>query len=151
METDTFTSSGKIGADAQSRSETRVQFNFTTSKLKNGKMILEIYEGFTFNNLSDSDYASANLTTHTLYPHQKDFDKHKFQDAMTGDVLLAGTKQTDGTVKANESLRLVGANLQNAIPYHYNILLSYVAPSENSNGWCDAYDIRAVIPHPFSR
>ena len=101
----------KVAADAQSRTETTVQFNFTTSKLKNGKMILEIYEGFTFNNFSDGDYASANLTTHTPYPHQKDFDKHKFQDAMTGDVLLAGTKQVDGTVTANDALRLTDANL----------------------------------------
>ena len=74
-------------------------------------MILEIYEGFTFNHFSDGDYASANLTTHTPYPHQKDFDKHKFQDAMTGDVLLAGTKQDDGTVTANDALRLTDANL----------------------------------------
>ena len=101
----------KVAADAQSRTETTVQFNFTTSKLKNGKMVLEIYEGFTFNNFSDGDYTSANLTTHTPYPHQKDFDKHKFQDAMTGDVLLAGTKQTDGTVTANDELRLTDANL----------------------------------------
>ena len=101
----------KVAADAQSRTKTTVQFNFTTSKLKNGKMILEIYEGFTFNNFSDGDYASANLTTHTPYPHQKDFDKHKFQDVMSGDVLLAGTKQDDGTVKTDESLRLRDVNL----------------------------------------
>ena len=101
----------KVAADAQSRTETTVQFNFTTSKLKNGKMVLEIYEGFTFNNFLDGDYTSANLTTHTPYPHQKDFDKHKFQDAMSGDVLLAGTKQTDGTVTANVELRLTDANL----------------------------------------
>ena len=139
----------KVAADAQSRTETTVQFNFTTSKLKNGKMIIEIYEGFTFNNFSDGDYTSANLTTHTPYPHQKDFDKHKFQDAMTGDALLAGTKQADGTVQTDESLRLVGANLQNAIPFHYTVLLSYVAPSENSNVWCDAYDIRGGYPAPI--
>ena len=30
---------------------------------------------------------------------------------MTGDVLLAGTKQTDGTVTANDELRLTDANL----------------------------------------
>ena len=51
------------------------------------------------------------LPTHTPYPHQKDFDKHKFQDVMSGDVLLAGTKETDGTVKTNESLRLRNVNL----------------------------------------
>ena len=49
--------------------------------------------------------------THTPYPHQKDFDKHKFRDAMTGDVLLAGTKQNDGTVTVNDELRLTDGNL----------------------------------------
>ena len=74
-------------------------------------MVLEIYEKYIFDNFSDSDYTSANLTTHTPYPHQKDFDKHKFRDAMTGDVLLAGTEQNDGTVTANDELRLTDANL----------------------------------------
>ena len=83
----------KIRADRIARTETTVQFNFTSTKLKHGKMVLEIYEGYIFDNFSDSDYTSANLTTHTPYPHQKDFDKHKFRDAMTGDVLLAGTEQ----------------------------------------------------------
>ena len=101
----------KIGADRINRTETTVQFNFVSTKLKNGKMALEIYEGYIFDNFSDSDYTSANLTTHTPYPHQKDFDKHKFRDAMTGDVLLAGTEQNDGTVTANDELRLTDANL----------------------------------------
>ena len=101
----------KIGADRINRTETTVQFNFVSTKLKNGKMALEIYEGYIFDNFSDSDYTSANLTTHTPYPHQKDFDKHKFRDAMTGDVLLAGTEQNDGTVIVNDKLKLTDANL----------------------------------------
>ena len=101
----------KVAPDSQSRTATTVQFNFYAGLLTNGKMIMEIYEGFTFNNFSDSDYARANVTTHTPYPHQKDFDKHKFQDVMNGDVLLAGTKQNDGTVKTDESLRLRDVNL----------------------------------------
>ena len=102
----------KVAPDSQSRTETTVQFDFYAGLLlTNGKMSIEIYEGFTFNNFSDSDYTSANLTTHTPYPHQKDFDKHKFQDVMSGDVLLAGTKQDDGTVKTDESLRLRDVNL----------------------------------------
>ena len=88
-----------------------VQFNFYAGLLTSGKMSIEIYEGFTFNNLSDGDYTRANVTTHTPYPHQKDFDKHKFQDVMSGDVLLAGTKQNDGTVTANDELRLKDVNL----------------------------------------
>ena len=101
----------KVAPDAQSRTATTVQLNFYAGLLSNGKMFMEIYEGFTFNNFSDGDYASANVTTHTPYPHQKDFDKHKFQDVMSGDVLLAGTKQNDGTVTANQTLRLTDANL----------------------------------------
>ena len=101
----------KIRADRIARTKTTIQFNFTSTKLKNGKMVLEIYGGYIFDNFSDSDYTSANLTTHTPYPHQKDFDKHKFRDAMTGDVLLAGTEQNGGTVTANDKLRLTDANL----------------------------------------
>ena len=103
-----------IAADSQSRDTVTIGFNFTSSKLKNGKMILQIYEGFTFNNFDRGDYNGAgNIGTTSFhpYPHQKDFDKHKFQDVMSGDVLLAGTKQDDGTVKTDESLRLMDVNL----------------------------------------
>ena len=101
----------KVAPDAQSRTATTVQFNFYAGILTNGKMIIEIYEGFTFNNFLNSDFTRANITTHTPYPHQKDFDKHKFQDVMSGDVLPAGTKQDNGTVTANQTLRLTDANL----------------------------------------
>ena len=125
----------KISATSLGRTETTVQFNFTSSKLKNGKMIVEIYEGFTFNNFSDSDYTSANITTNFPYPHQKDFDKHKFQDVMAGDVLLAGTKQDDGTVTANDMLRLTGVNLIKAIPFHVKVMLPYERLKTLS--WCN--------------
>ena len=130
----------KVDADAlYARSGTAVQFNFTSSKLKNGKMIMESFEGFTFNNFSDSDYNSANITTHTPYLHQKDFDKNKFQDVMVGDTLLAGMKQDDGTVVANESLRLTLHNIINTIPHRMTFLLPYISPADaktqNSN-WC---------------
>ena len=115
----------KVAADSSNRTSTTVQFNFYAGLLTNGKMSMEIYEGFTFNNFSNADYASANLTTHTTYPHQKDFDKHKFRDVMNGNVLLAGTKRADGTVKADESLRLGRANLGNIIPYHMTFCLGY--------------------------
>ena len=101
----------KVAPDSQSRTATTVQFDFYVSLLTNGKMSIEIYEGFTFNNFSGSDYVRANVTTHTPYPHQKDFDKHKFQDVMSGDVVLAGTKQNDGTVTVNDKLKLTDANL----------------------------------------
>ena len=100
-----------VNSDVQSRTETTIQFNFFANQLTNDKMSMEIYEGFTFDNFSNADYTSANLTTHTPYPHQKDFDKHKFQDVMNGDVLLAGWKQNDDTVTANDELRLKDVNL----------------------------------------
>ena len=100
-----------MAPDSQNRTSTTVQFNFYAGLLTSGKMSIEIYEGFTFNNLSDGDYTFANITTRTPYPHQKDFDKHKFQDVMSGDVLLAGTEQNDGTVIVNDKLKLTDANL----------------------------------------
>ena len=126
----------------RSREETTAQFNFTSSSLKDGKMIMEIFEGFTFNNFSDRDYNSANITTYFPYPHLQDFDKNKFEDVMVGDVLLAGRQEQDGTVTANKSLRLTGVNLINAIPHHMSFLLPYVAPSVGksvNNGWCYSY------------
>ena len=129
----------KIGATTQNRTETTVQFNFISSRLKDGKMSMEIFEGFTFNKFTNSDYSSANITTNLTYPHQKDFDKNKFQDVMVGDVLLAGMKQDDGTVTANETLRLTGPNLINAIPHRMSVCLPYVSPAagvSRENGWC---------------
>ena len=144
----------KVGPDLQSRSETTVQFNFSSSNLKDGKMIMEIFEGFTFNNFSASDYASANITTHLPYPYQKDFDKNKFEDVMVGDVLLAGREQDDGTVTANESLRLTESNLINAIPHHASVLLPYISPStasgkEELQGWCHPMSFGGYPPPVF--
>ena len=141
----------KVVSDVQSRTETTAQFNFTSSKLKDGKMIMEIFEGFTFNNFTVSDYNIANITNHFPYPHQKDFDKHKFQDVMIGDVLLAGTKQKDGTVTANDTLRLTEINLTNAIPHRMTAFLSYISPDtakKKNSGWCYAESF-AGYPRPI--
>ena len=102
-------------------------------------MVMVVYEGFIFTNFSNSDYSSANLTTHITFPHLKDFDKHKFDDAMAGDVLLAGLKQADGTVTANDALRLTTRNLINVIPSHDFVWLPYISPSaalSKKHGWC---------------
>ena len=115
----------KVAPDSQNRTELTIQFNFYADLLMNGKMVLEIYEGFTFNNFSGSNYTSADLTTHINYPHRKDFDKHKFRDVMRGNVLLAGTQRADGTVKAGESLRLAAINLRGAIPFNMRVMLPY--------------------------
>ena len=90
----------KVAAESPSTPRTTfsVEFVFTSSKLKNGKMVMIVYEGFIFNNFSNSDYSSANLTTHATFPHLKDFDKHKFHDVMFGDTLLAGTEAPDGKI-----------------------------------------------------
>ena len=128
-----------IAADTQVRTETTVQFNFISSRLKNGKMSMEIFEGFTFNKFTTGNYNSANITTNLTFPHQKDFDQNKFQDVMLGDVLLAGMKQDDGTVTANETLRLTPSNLINALPHRLSICLPYVSPTSGvsrNQGWC---------------
>ena len=90
----------KVAAESPStpRTSFSAEFAFTSSKLKNGKMAMVVYEGFIFSNFSNSDYSSANLTTHATFPHLKDFDKHKFQDVMFGDTLLAGTETPDGKI-----------------------------------------------------
>ena len=129
-----------IAADTEIRTETTVQFNFTSSRLKNGKMSMEIFEGFTFNNFTTADYNAANsITTNLTFPHQKDFDQNKFQDVMVGDVLLAGMKQDDGTVTANETLRLTPPNLIHALPHRLTLCLPYVSPASGvsrNKGWC---------------
>ena len=132
----------KVAPDSQSRTVTTVQFNFYASLLTNDKMIMEIYEGFTFNNFSGSDYVRANVTTHTPYPHQKDFDKHKFQDVMSGDVLLAGTKQNDGTVKTDESLRLRDVNLTKDVMSGY----VFLAGTKQGDGKVTANDALRLTP-----
>ena len=142
----------KVAAESPSSPRTTfsVEFVFTSSKLKNGKMIMVVYEGFIFTNFSNSDYSSANLTTHITFPHLKDFDKHKFDDAMLGDVLLAGLKQADGTVTANESLRLTTRNLINVIPPHYFVWLPFLSPAaslNSNNGWCHV-ETRIGYPGP---
>ena len=65
-----------------------------------------------------------------LVREQKDFDKHKFQDVMSGDVLLAGTKQNDGTTNANDTLRLTEDNLgkdlmRKVMSYHMFVGMAY--------------------------
>ena len=129
----------RIAASSQVRDETTVQFNFTSSKLKNGKMAMEIVEGFTFNNFATGDYHSANITTNLTFPHQKDFDHNKFQDVMLGDVLLAGMQQDDGTVTANEKLRLTTPSILGALPHHLSLCLGYISPARavtDNAGWC---------------
>ena len=129
----------RIAASSQVRDETTVQFNFTSSKLKNGKMAMEIFEGFTFNNFATGDYYSANITTNLTFPHQKDFDHNKFQDVMLGDVLLEGMQQDDGTVTANEKLRLTTPSIIGALPHHLSLCLGYVSPARGvsvNGGWC---------------
>ena len=98
-------------AKTKGRTDIRVQLVFTSSLLKDGKMSMKVYEGFTFNGFTSNDYTNANVTTHFTYPHQKEFDKHKFQDAMVGDVLLTGVEQNDGTIIPDNTLKITMDNL----------------------------------------
>ena len=92
-----------------------VEVEFTSSTLKNGEMSMKIYEGFIFDGFTNNDYKNANVTTHFTYPHLKEFDKHKFQDAMVGDVLLTGVGRADGTVIPNDKLKITTNNLPTEI------------------------------------
>ena len=92
-----------------------VQLQFKSSTLKNGKMSMKVYEGFIFDGFTNNDYKNANTTTHFTYPHLKEFDKHKFQDAMVGDVLLTGVKRANGTVIPNDALKITTNNLPTEI------------------------------------
>ena len=68
---------------------------------------------------------------------------------MTGDVLLAGTKQDDGTVTADASLRLTPHNLMDETRYLMNCMLPYISPrnaTSNAN-WCYCED-RGGYPAP---
>ena len=92
-----------------------VEVEFTSSTLKNGEMSMKIYEGFIFDGFTNNDYKNANTTTHFTYPHLKEFGKHKFQDAMVGDVLLTGVGRADGTVIPNDKLKITTNNLPTEI------------------------------------
>ena len=92
-----------------------VTLEFTSSTLKNGEMSMKIYEGFIFDGFTNNDYKNANTSTHFTYPHLKEFDKHKFQDAMVGDVLLTGVGRADGTVIPNDTLKITTNNLPTEI------------------------------------
>ena len=143
----------RIASDIRSRTETTVQFNFFQGQLPNGRMAIKIYEGFTFNNFDRSDYNGAGdigTTSYHPYPHQEDFDKHKFRDVMHGNVLLAGTQRADGTVKADESLRLGSVNLRGAVPYRYTVVLPFLSPAASSGngGWTNVYPKPPDYPVP---
>ena len=113
---------GNIAGGDTGRTELRVTLFFTSANLKNGKMSMKAYEGFTFDGFTNSDYTNANVTTHFTYPHQKEFDKHKFQDAMVGDVLLTGVGQDDGTIVPDNALKITLDNL----PSEFSIIAGYL-------------------------
>ena len=58
---------------------------------------------------------------------------------MLGDVLLAGMQQDDGTVTANEKLRLTPPSILGALPHHLSLCLGYTSPARGvstNGGWC---------------
>ena len=112
---------GKVSAET-GRTYLTVRTTFTSSKLKDGEMSMKAYEGFTFDGFSSRDYTTANVTTRFTYPHQQEFDKHKFQDVMVGDVLLTGVEQDDGTIVPDNTLKVTMDNL----PSEFNIISSYL-------------------------
>ncbi len=126
-----------------------VEIVYTPTDLPGGKMDISIYGGFTFEQFSDANYKTANLTDKLYFAHVKDFEKQKFKAVMKGDTLLAGFEQQDGTVRPSKRLKIAKMNLEvplaNIVLQHItrDILRHTVAcsmpmssPAQTVGGWC---------------
>ena len=126
-----------------------VTLEFTSSTLKNGEMSMKIYEGFIFDGFTNNDYKNANTSTHFTYPHLKEFDKHKFQDAMVGDVLLTGVgrvhyhgnKLNNKGMPFSINIDSSGKNLGKT----YEFLLQELEKEQSVNGNIFGKSIKLVI------
>ncbi len=126
-----------------------VEITYAPSDLPLGKMDISVYGGFTFEQFSDVNYKTANLTDRLYFAHVKDFEKQKFKDVMKGDTLLAGFDQQDGTVHPSKRLKISKTNLEvpllNMVLQHItrDILrhtvtcaLSMTSPFQTTSRWC---------------
>lgn len=81
-----------------------LEFDFQTTNLAN--MSFDAYSGFMFSGITQARYNAANTTTNFHFPHYGSFDKHKFIDALTGDILIAGVKENEGIINIDYSLKI---------------------------------------------
>ncbi len=130
-----------------------IEITYTPTDLPGGKMDISVYGGFTFEQFSDADYKTANLTDKLHFPYIKDFEKQKFKAVMNGDTLLAGFEQQDGTILPNDKLKISKANLTNTFANTINHLTRTVtstiymtSPSQTPSRWC--YPKAAITGYP---
>ncbi len=126
-----------------------IEIVYAPSDLPGGKMDISVYGGFTFEQFSDANYKTANLTDKLYFAHVKDFEKQKFKAVMKGDTLLAGFEQQDGTIRPSKRLKIARMNLEvplaNIVLQHItrDILkhtvtctLSMTSPFQTASRWC---------------
>ncbi len=129
--------------------EFSVQIVYTPADLPNGKMDISVYGGFTFEQFSDANYKTANLTDKLYFAHVKDYERQKFKAVMKGDTLLAGFEQQNGTIRPSKRLKITKTNLESAFA---NTILQHItrsilqhtvtcsvimtSPSQTLSGWC---------------
>ncbi len=138
-----------------------VEIVYAPSDLPIGKMDISVYGGFTFEQFSDVNYKTANLTDKLYFAHVKDFEKQKFRDVMKGDTLLAGFNQQDGTVRPSKRLKITKRNLEvpllNMVLQHatksmlkhaVTCNIAMTSPSQTAGGWC-RQKISSTVAYPM--
>jgi hypothetical protein len=157
----------RISANASDNAKAKFTFGiaYYSSKLPEGKMKLNVYGGYIFDQLSLNQYNEANLTDTDKhhFPYHKDFESLKFKSVMKGDTLLAGYEQSDGTIIPTSKLKIAETNLLLSTQLHLGkIILKYIrnafgnsvvgtlnmtSPSQSTSGWCHAKPL-AGYPEP---
>jgi hypothetical protein len=152
------------GASDNAKAKIEIGLEYYSNKLPEGKMKLNIYGGYIFDQLSYNQYTAANLTDKLHFPYHKDFERQKVRGVMRGNTLLAGFEQSDGTILANDNLRISEVNiLPSAQLYMAKVILKYVentfsttvmntvyysSPTQYADGWCRAKEIANGYPRP---
>jgi hypothetical protein len=158
----------RVSAGASDNANAKFTFGvgYYSNKLPEGKMKLNVYGGFIFEQLSFNQYNEANLTDKLHFPYHKDYERQKVRGVMEGNTLLAGFEQSDGTILANDNLKIAEANILTSAQLHMAKLtlryientfstttmatLYYTSPSQStgSSGWCHAKEPVAGYPTP---
>jgi hypothetical protein len=143
----------------------KLDLNTIVTSYQGGKMKLNVYGGFTFEQLSYNQYAEANLTDKLHFPYHKDFGRQKFKSVMKGNTLLAGFEQSDGTILPNDKLKIAAVNILTSAQLHMaKTVLEYVtsaynntvmdtlfmtSPSQTSSTWCYPKALINGYPSPI--
>ena len=156
----------RVGASTSDNPKAKFTFGvgYYSNKLQEGKMKLNVYGGFIFEQLSYNQYAEANLTDKFHFPYHKDFERQKVRGVMEGNTLLAGFEQSDGTILANDKLKIAEVNILTSAQLHMAKLtlkyientfstttmatLYYTSPAQTADRWCHATEPVSGYPMP---